>query len=622
MLSVSSISTKKLVTAIIIVLALFSIALALLISAQFKVSAFESKKEISSQFIEVTAKEAFKDLNDTLFNLGTELQSDKELRKLLKSVIARKEPAESLEIKLNESFSRRFHTAGLIELEKIRLYDKDMKYITSSSQGKSNLGVDINDNFKARALVREGADRLKMISQLWASKKDSHYSKLIHIGGFRVSGYLEIVVNPAHNLKVIEELLDTPIDIHNLNTESTYKSETWPNDLSNYVVADFFFDDIEGNKILGIEAAFDNSKFTSEIDSKRTFALVTFIIFSLVFIFIVSAFLNKTLFGPLETFVGEIREASSGNLLVEIDKYGVKEAHLLSVNLEEFVISLRENVKIILDNSTHLNSSAKSLSQSAEKNKNGIYVQQLQTEQAATAMNEMSITVAEVARSTADAAKAAANSQDKSLLGKKSVDNVIGTMNQLSNNIQESESLIEDLNKESKAIGAILDVITSISEQTNLLALNAAIEASRAGEAGRGFAVVADEVRTLANKTQESASDIRKMVESLQQGTHNAVESMTTSRNTAEQAVNEISVAGGAIDEVTDAVNLMSDINAQIATAAEEQSAVAEEINQNIIKIKDIGTDNTEVANTTAEEGVNMLQVSEILSDSVKRFKT
>lgn len=621
MLRISTISTKALVISLISTFSLLAFILALYISSQFKTEAFKAHKRISSQFIQVAARESLTNLDELLSDFGNEIQSDKTLRKNFKNFIKGKLSQSELEADLNAPFSRRFHTAGFLYLQKIRAYDKNLEPLIKSSEGIANLPESLDPELKAIADARSGADKLKMLNHLWYSNAGSHYSVLTPIGGLKVIGFIEITVDPVHNLKQIKETLGVPIQIIDAQNTERYLAEDWPNQIDNHVLADYFFENSAGRKVLGIEAAFDNAELVGDVNQVRNYALGLFSAVTLVFVLFASWFLNRSLFKPVADLVEEMHEAASGNLTLNIDNFGIREVHTLSNSLEDFVSTLRNNVQLILENSNSLYQSATGLSNSADKNKKGIYVQQEQTEQVATAMNEMNATVAEVARNTSAAAEAAHSSQEKSVLGKEAVEKVVYTIKSLSENILTSEGLIEHLNEESKAIGSILDVITSISEQTNLLALNAAIEAARAGEAGRGFAVVADEVRTLATKTQESASDIRNMVESLREGTLGAVDSMNISRRTAEQAVKEITTAGETIDEVSSAVSLMSDINTQIATAAEQQTTVAEEINRNIVKIRDVGIENTSIANGTAEDGSNMLRIAEGLKSSVQTFK-
>ena len=621
MLSIYNISIRALIIGLIGVFSLLAFFLAFYISEAFKNEAFDSQEKLLSRFISVTAYESILNMDDVLTDLGTELQSDRALRKLFKQVIKGDASDTELSSALNESFNRRFHTAGLVNLQKVRSFDKNLNPIASSSQGVDGLSSGLNINLKERAAAREGSDKLKMLQYFWDYENKPYYSMLVPVGGLRVVGYVEIVVDPVHNLKLIETSLEKPVQIKTLSSDVTFQSEKWPKNLDNFLEANYVLKNKDGRNVLKIIAAFDNSELVESVNWVRNSSLGLFLIGTGLFVISAFIFLNKTLFVPVKALVEEMNQTACGNLLVDIDSYGIREVHVLSNTLDGLVSGLRENVRLILENSNNLFESANHLSEAAENNKRGIYVQQDQTEQVATAMNEMNATVAEVAKNTSAAAEAAIKSQDKSLLGKSTVDQVIVTINDLSDNILQAEGLIEKLNKESDAISSILDVITSIAEQTNLLALNAAIEAARAGEAGRGFAVVADEVRSLATRTQESASDIRHMVESLQEGTTGAVEAMSISRNTADKAVDEIHQAGTAIDEVSAAVGLMSDINTQIATAAEEQTAVVDEINQNIVKIRDVGVENTSIARETAEEGTDMLQVAELLREAVQRFK-
>ncbi|NRA82981.1 MAG: methyl-accepting chemotaxis protein [Gammaproteobacteria bacterium] len=228
--------------------------------------------------------------------------------------------------------------------------------------------------------------------------------------------------------------------------------------------------------------------------------------------------------------------------------------------------------------------------------------QRCETELVATAMNQMTSTVHDVADTINQTATHALEATKQTIEGSKVVDTAVREINKLAEQIAEAAVTINELELHSDNINSVMDVIKGIAEQTNLLALNAAIEAARAGEQGRGFAVVADEVRTLAVRTQESTKEINQMIDKLQAGTRAAVLIMEQSRNQTETAVECAKKSGEAFDDISASVNNISAMCEQIAGAAEEQGAVSEEINRNIVQINDmssqtaIGAEQTSVA--------------------------
>ncbi|SDZ53248.1 methyl-accepting chemotaxis protein [Pseudomonas sp. NFIX28] len=230
----------------------------------------------------------------------------------------------------------------------------------------------------------------------------------------------------------------------------------------------------------------------------------------------------------------------------------------------------------------------------------GMEQQYRQVDQVATASHEMSATAQDVARSAAQAAQAARDADQATRQGLSVIDRTTASIDHLAADMSTAMTQVEGLAANSEKIGSVLEVIRAIAEQTNLLALNAAIEAARAGEAGRGFAVVADEVRNLARRTQESVEETRQVIEQLQSGTQQVVGSMGNSHRQAQGSVEQVGQAVTALRQIGDAVTVISDMNLQIASAAEEQSAVAEEINNNVATIRDVTESLSEQANESA----------------------
>jgi methyl-accepting chemotaxis protein len=230
----------------------------------------------------------------------------------------------------------------------------------------------------------------------------------------------------------------------------------------------------------------------------------------------------------------------------------------------------------------------------------GMEQQYRQVDQVATASHEMSATAQDVARSAAQAAHAARDADQATRDGLTVIGRTTASIDNLAADMSAAMVQVEGLAANSEKIGSVLEVIRAIAEQTNLLALNAAIEAARAGEAGRGFAVVADEVRNLARRTQESVEETRLVIEQLQSGTQEVVGSMNNSHRQAQGSVEQVGQAVTALRQIGDAVTVINDMNMQIASAAEEQSAVAEEINNNVATIRDVTESLSGQANESA----------------------
>jgi len=246
--------------------------------------------------------------------------------------------------------------------------------------------------------------------------------------------------------------------------------------------------------------------------------------------------------------------------------------------------------------------------------------QMSEVEQVASAMNEMTATVHEVAQNAALTADSTQKADEEVELGRQVVSKTVSRINQLAAEVEQAVSVIDQLVENSSQIGGVIDVIKSVAEQTNLLALNAAIEAARAGEQGRGFAVVADEVRTLAGRTQTSTQEIQTIVEALQASAADAASVMDRGQQMARESVEQASNAGESLDSISQAVSTITDMSAQIATAAEEQSSVSEEINRNIINISEASEQTLQATHESSEANTHLIQEVQRLKTMVLQF--
>ncbi|WP_375741641.1 methyl-accepting chemotaxis protein [Pseudomonas boanensis] len=236
-------------------------------------------------------------------------------------------------------------------------------------------------------------------------------------------------------------------------------------------------------------------------------------------------------------------------------------------------------------------------------------------------MSQMAATVQEVARN-AEAAAASTESADSRVnTGSQVVRQTLDRVNQLARAMEETTSSIQQLSQDTQSIGTVLDVIKNVAEQTNLLALNAAIEAARAGEQGRGFAVVADEVRALARRTQQSTAEIERLIATLREGVRNSVMHMQQSGSLVEMTVQDANLTEDALAGIAEAVTLIHQMNQQIAAAAEQQSAVAEEINRSVTSIRDIADQSASAMEETASSSTQLARLGHDLQGMAAHFR-
>jgi methyl-accepting chemotaxis protein len=284
--------------------------------------------------------------------------------------------------------------------------------------------------------------------------------------------------------------------------------------------------------------------------------------------------------------------------------------------------NLRNMIGKISGATTQLAAAAEETSSITEETSRGVQAQQAEIDSIASAMNEMTATVQEVARNAADASSAADKADREAKSGALVATEAIGGIDSLVAEVNSASSVIRNLEQESENIGSVLDVIRGIAEQTNLLALNAAIEAARAGEQGRGFAVVADEVRTLASRTQQSTQEIQDMILRLQDGAVNAVKVMEAAQGKAQSSSDLVEKAAESLAMIAGSVSSINDMSAMIASAAEEQSSVAAEMQSNMNNIREVADRSADGAQQTAQASEELARLAAEQQALMAQFKT
>ena len=380
--------------------------------------------------------------------------------------------------------------------------------------------------------------------------------------------------------------------------------------------------DFSGKAIGVLEVAMDRSYYAAAIVSQRNEAAIIGILALLIGVFF-SFVLTRTISKPICDVVIALNDiaAGEGDLTQRLNEDGNNEIARLGKAFNKFVVKIQKVIVEVTKSTETLSLSADEMSSIAQSTRMSVDQQKEGIEQVAAATNEMSASVQEVATNTSDAAHSAMEADEQAKQINIIVDDTVASVSRLAGEVERIGSVINELQNQTQNIDTVLDVIKGIAEQTNLLALNAAIEAARAGEQGRGFAVVADEVRTLASRTQDSTQEIQEIIESLQSGANSAVSAVKTGSEEAEATLKKAAEAGTALVTITRSIESISGMNTQIATSAQEQSAVANEINQNISSISVLADQSAEGVTQAQSVSGKLSTLSNQLHGLVAQFK-
>ena len=359
-----------------------------------------------------------------------------------------------------------------------------------------------------------------------------------------------------------------------------------------------------------------------DVQSSSLLSLIAMAVVSLVVGIFISKIIISNIVTPIKGVMSVLTTMAQDNDLTKRMNFASKdEVGAMGNAFNSFVEKLQKLVMGITDASEQLSTAAEETSVVSRSTNQNIAQQKNETTHVASAITQMTATVQEVANSAEKASAAAIKGDKDSESGRQVVEEIVASINNLADEINSSTSVIVTLKSDSENIGTVLDVIKNIAEQTNLLALNAAIEAARAGDQGRGFAVVADEVRSLAQKTQDSTKEIEDLILTLQQGSDNAVSSMELNKTSIEGLVAKAVNATNSLKEITNSVSSITEMNTLIATAAEQQSHVVNEINNNVLNIQQVSENTAEGSEQVSQASQEIAQLSERLTNMVRQFK-
>ncbi|MGN2437134.1 methyl-accepting chemotaxis protein [Pseudomonas syringae] len=347
---------------------------------------------------------------------------------------------------------------------------------------------------------------------------------------------------------------------------------------------------------------------------------LTLIILAVIITLIVATLFTRSIARPVQALLDSTRRIAEGDLRTTVDITGADELTELQKATATMLSSLKGTIQHIADASGLLASAAEEMSSVTQDSTQGIQRQTMETEQAATAVNQMTAAIEEVARNAVAASTSTQACEKSAQTGQDCVGQTIAALEKLSDTVDKTGVEVEGLAHQAQDIAKVVDVIRAIAEQTNLLALNAAIEAARAGEQGRGFAVVADEVRALAHRTQTSTQEIEQMIQSIQKNSSGAVQSMKQSNAETDATLLIAQQAGVAIKEITTSISHINERNLMIATASEQQAHVARSVDENLVSIRDLSVQSSSASSQTSTASQELSRLAVDLSRLVARF--
>lgn len=357
--------------------------------------------------------------------------------------------------------------------------------------------------------------------------------------------------------------------------------------------------------------------------SKIAFTLAFITLLILVPLLFISTLIARSISSPINATTNAMNNISKGegDLTQRLRSEGNDEVASMVLAFNTFIEKIQTTIADVSNAHTALAQATHQLDDFAKSGKQHMEQQNQETYQVATAVTEMSSTVQEIARSAEQAADSVKGANDQAIEGLDVMEKTSKGITELAHEVKCAAEVIDQLETESQGIGSVLDVIRGIAEQTNLLALNAAIEAARAGEQGRGFAVVADEVRTLASRTQKSTEEINEMITRLQKGTTQAVSAMNNGSKKASDTVELADTSANALKKIVDSISTISEMNIQIATAAEEQSSVAQEIDRSIVRISKLSEKSSDNSNQVSASTGDLNNLGAELNRIINKFR-
>ncbi len=513
--------------------------------------------------------------------------------------------------------------ATLINYVKVANKNPQVVYAIYFDQKERPLTKYLNrSNPKVKELLKTGKGRLpfdKLLSAAAEDKSIREVKREIKLDG-NIIGSIRVGMTLDHVQQTVQE---TKGRYQALIADSRKKVREVMQSQSKEMVSRLE----TGNKTIAQKTKESNTQAEETITSRSAklvaSQVVVLFITGIIALILVCGFVLIRILLPVNTLTFAMNDIASGegDLTQRLPVKGDNEIDRLAAAFNRFVEKIQTSIMKAGESTKSLAAAAEQLKQIARQSNNDTSTQRDEVQQVAAAVTEMSATVKEIAASSESAESNAKEADNEASSGQEVVKLTVDAISILAKEVESAAAVINKLEEDSEAIGSVLEVIRDIAEQTNLLALNAAIEAARAGEQGRGFAVVADEVRTLASRTQQSTQEIQSIIECLQQGTATAVKVMNESVDSAKDTVKKASGASISLTNIVKSVSSIFEVNAQIATASEQQSSAAKEIDRSVVHIAELSDKSATGSDKTLLACEELVQLGEELKAIVLQFK-
>ena len=619
-------SLRALIIAVFILLGVLAASVVVFESYFMRESSERAQIKTLSRVIKISSNEILRQTVDHLSEVASGAQKDRGFKKTVKKLI--KTP-DSVELKesvvsfLNEQFHQKMITAGIVNLQKIRIYDLKFNQIAESTEGLQNLKPGLPQSILAAAKPRKKADRLKLLNTIWSSEEGAMISLLAPVGGLLLSGYMEVIADPVNNLRDLQSMMGIPIKIIGTDNEVKFESKSWAEVESDTTLAiNYDLLDENGEATLLIQALEDLESMYVDIKSTELLVAGVFIVVFGLGLTLAILTMNKFVFGPMRNMVKNLAQVAAGDMRINVSENDkITEIKSINSGLDFVANNLSQKLRDIARIGNSLKESSEDLSVQAQrsvasaKQQNEDVVLLISTTEKLVKSSEA------VHENSVSTALTSSDADEKTAEGQTIIGSTEQSMSNMSAQIKHAVESINTLKNNVSNVDSILDNIQTIAEQTNLLALNAAIEAARAGENGRGFAVVADEVRQLAGRTQIATQEVVKVLNDLTAGAETAVEAMSQGESLVEESVIRVQETRSALEEIASKVTEITDMNTVIVGAANTQTFISTDNKKGIESLSNVAAQVEADAEQLTSRSQALEEMAQQLESLVNTFK-